>query len=178
VAHRSEQIHDELLSLAVMKHGRKVVAGTLEQGLAFFTWGRWEEPDDRLSSLPDSIERIFAVNHDVLFAGCGDGTVRLLQVQPHAELLTVAELGENAVEAMEPSRDGRLLALSAQEPTVTFVDIAGIMSTAAKASGTAAPADSAEGSAGGAAAAASSASGASARGRGPGMGGSDFFSDL
>lgn len=134
VTDRSDQLEDEHLSVAIMKGGRKVVTGTLEGGLCIFSWGKWGNMDDRYPGLPDSIERLVPVDGDCLLAGCGDGSVRLLQVQPNRDVLTLAELGDNSIEAMVPSRDGTLLALSAQDNIVTFVDTSSLAETAAAAS--------------------------------------------
>jgi WD repeat-containing protein 55 len=163
IAHRSEQFEDEHQSLAVLKGGKKVVTGTSENGLCIFSWGSWEDFDDRYPSLPESIEGMIKVSEDAVLIGCGDGTVRLVLVQPTRILTTVAELGDSAVEGIALSYDRRILAATAQENVVQFFDASFVDATAAEA---AAGDDVAEVSA------------SSSVSRAAGLGGSDFLSEL
>ena len=47
VVRSEEDADDELLSVAVLKGGSKVVVGTGNGTLAIFSWGHWEDCSDR-----------------------------------------------------------------------------------------------------------------------------------
>ena len=44
---QSEHQEDELLSIAIIKHGRKVVTGEQQGALAVWSWGDWGDITDR-----------------------------------------------------------------------------------------------------------------------------------
>jgi hypothetical protein len=48
---RSDEQEDEMHSLSIIKHGRKVVCGCQDGVLLVFTWGRWGDCSDRFPGL-------------------------------------------------------------------------------------------------------------------------------
>lgn len=79
---RSDDQEDELLSLQVMKNGRKVVCGTGEGVLSIFSWGTWGDLSDRFPGHPQSIDGLLKVDEDTLLTGSSDGLIRVVQIQP------------------------------------------------------------------------------------------------
>ena len=79
---QSDDQEDELLSVQVMKHGKKVVCGTQEGVLAVWSWGTWGDISDRFPGHPASIDALIKVDEDTLLTGCSDGLVRLVQIHP------------------------------------------------------------------------------------------------
>lgn len=53
---------DELLSLCVMKHGRKLVAGTQSGVLLVYSWGQWANCSDRFVGHPETVEALVKVD--------------------------------------------------------------------------------------------------------------------
>eukprot|EP00339_Tiarina_fusa_P009952 CAMPEP_0117033974 /NCGR_PEP_ID=MMETSP0472-20121206/24237_1 /TAXON_ID=693140 ORGANISM="Tiarina fusus, Strain LIS" /NCGR_SAMPLE_ID=MMETSP0472 /ASSEMBLY_ACC=CAM_ASM_000603 /LENGTH=441 /DNA_ID=CAMNT_0004743045 /DNA_START=51 /DNA_END=1376 /DNA_ORIENTATION=- len=88
----SDDQEDELLSLQIMKNGRKVVCGTQEGVLSIFSWGTWGDCSDRFPGHPSSIDALLKVDEDTLLTGSSDGFIRVVQIQPD-KLLGV--LGDN-----------------------------------------------------------------------------------
>jgi hypothetical protein len=70
--HDRRPTKDELLSLCVVKHGRKLVAGTQSGVLLLFSWGQWANCSDRFVGHPETVEAIVAVD-EVGVCGCWKG---------------------------------------------------------------------------------------------------------
>jgi WD40 repeat protein len=78
----SDDQEDELLSVKVMKHGRKVVCGTQQGVLGVWSWGTWGDISDRFPGHPASIDALLKVDEETLLTGSSDGLVRLVQIHP------------------------------------------------------------------------------------------------
>jgi hypothetical protein len=78
----SDDQEDELLSLQIMKYGKKVVCGTQEGALSIFSWGTWGDCSDRFPGHPRSIDALLKVDEDTLLTGSSDGQIRVVQIQP------------------------------------------------------------------------------------------------
>lgn len=79
---KSDDQEDELLSIQIMKHGRKVVCGTGEGVLAVWSWGTFGDVSDRFPGHPQSIDALLKVDEDTLLTGSSDGLIRVVQIQP------------------------------------------------------------------------------------------------
>jgi len=82
ILRRSDDMEDELLSITVMKNGRKVVCGTQQGVLAVWSWGTWGDISDRFPGHPQSVDALLKVDEDTLLTGSSDGVLRLVQIQP------------------------------------------------------------------------------------------------
>mmetsp|Transcript_24925 Transcript_24925/g.38414 ORF Transcript_24925/g.38414 Transcript_24925/m.38414 type:complete len:451 (-) Transcript_24925:300-1652(-) len=82
ILRRSDDMEDELLSIVVMKNGRKVVCGTQQGVLAVWSWGTWGDISDRFPGHPQSVDALLKVDEDTLLSGSSDGVLRLVQIQP------------------------------------------------------------------------------------------------
>jgi hypothetical protein len=78
----SDDQGDELLSVRIMKNGKKVVCGTHEGVLAVFSWGTWGDVSDRFPGHPSSIDALLKVDEDTLLTGSSDGIIRVVQIHP------------------------------------------------------------------------------------------------
>lgn len=78
----SDDQEDELLSLEIMKNGRKVVCGSQEGVLSIFSWNTWGDCSDRFPGHPSSIDALLKVDEDTLLTGSSDGLIRVVQIQP------------------------------------------------------------------------------------------------
>jgi WD repeat-containing protein 55 len=78
----SDDQDDELLSLKIMKNGKKVVCGTQEGVLSVFSWGVWGDCSDRFPGHPSSIDALLKVDEDTLLTGSSDGLIRVVQIHP------------------------------------------------------------------------------------------------
>ena len=78
----SDDLEDELLSLQIMKNGKKVVCGTQQGVLGIFSWGTWGDVSDRFPGHPHEISSLLKVDEDTLLTGSSDGLIRVVQIQP------------------------------------------------------------------------------------------------
>ena len=86
----SDDQEDELLSIKVIKNGKKVICGTHEGVLNVFSWGTWGDVSDRFPGHPSSIDALAKVDEDTLLTGSSDGLVRVVSIHPD-KLLGVLE---------------------------------------------------------------------------------------
>lgn len=76
LAGKSDELDDELLSVSVIKNGKKVVCGSQDGVLVIFSWGTWGDMSDRFPGHPESVETVLKVDEDTLLTGSSDGIVR------------------------------------------------------------------------------------------------------
>ncbi|EIE83883.1 hypothetical protein RO3G_08588 [Rhizopus delemar RA 99-880] len=76
VAAMSDQMEDELLSIALMKNDKKAVVGTQDGILTLWSWGDWGDYNDRIIGHPNSIDAICKLDEDTICTGSSDGIIR------------------------------------------------------------------------------------------------------
>ncbi|RUS90860.1 hypothetical protein EGW08_001367 [Elysia chlorotica] len=81
---QSELFDSEMLCLATMKQGQKLICGTGEGTLNFFNWGEWGNISDRFPCGEAQINCIMPVTEYVAAIGTDDGFIRNLPVCPPA----------------------------------------------------------------------------------------------
>ncbi|EDO47048.1 predicted protein [Nematostella vectensis] len=119
----SDNVETELLSLAIVKGGRKVVCGTGEGTLNIFSWGEWGDLSDRFPGHPQSVDACVAIGNNVVCTGSIDGIIRAVHILPNRLLGPVGEHADFPIERLRLSRDGNLLASCSHDQTVKFWDI-------------------------------------------------------
>ena len=93
----SDDQEDELLSLQVIKGGKKVIVGTQEGILDVWSWGTWGDISDRVPGHPSSIDCMVKVDEETLLTGSSDGFIRVVNFFPHKLLYWFggSDSGEN-----------------------------------------------------------------------------------
>ncbi|WFD05258.1 hypothetical protein MVES1_000586 [Malassezia vespertilionis] len=105
----SEDQEDELLSIAAIKGGKKLVVGTQLGILSLWAPSRGLlDHLDRFPGHPSSVDAICALDDDTVLTGSSDGLIRVVQLFPHKLLGIIADHGGMPVERMQ--RKGNLLA--------------------------------------------------------------------
>jgi WD repeat-containing protein 55 len=92
VVRLSDPQDDELLSLCILKNGKKVVCGTAEGVLAIFSYGTWGDVSDRFPGHPSSVDAILKVDEDTILTGSSDGFIRVVSILPNK---LIGVLGDN-----------------------------------------------------------------------------------
>jgi WD repeat-containing protein 55 len=92
VVRLSDPQDDELLSLCILKNGKKVVCGTGEGVLAIFSYGTWGDVSDRFPGHPSSVDAILKVDEDTILTGSSDGFIRVVSLLPNK---LIGVLGDN-----------------------------------------------------------------------------------
>jgi WD40 repeat protein len=119
----SDNLEDELLSIAVMKNGTKVVCGSQGGVLDIFSVGDWGDISDRFPGHPESIESIIPISEDVLLTGSSDGLIRAVNIHPNNFLGVVGAHEEFPVERLALNHNGELLASISHDQCIKFWNI-------------------------------------------------------
>lgn len=106
---KSDNQEDELLSMCLMKHGKKLVVGTQQGVLNFWSWGTWGDISDRFPGHPQSIDALLKIDEDTLLSGSSDGVVRVLQVQPDQLLGVLGDHDGFPIEKLQLSMGNKVV---------------------------------------------------------------------
>lgn len=120
---QSDTLDDELLSVCVLKNGRKAIAGSQTGTLNIFDYGKWEEYSDRFPGHPMSIDSVIKVDEDTVLTGSSDGIIRIISILPNKMLGVVGEHGDMPVERMCVSKDKTTLATASHDHTIKLWDV-------------------------------------------------------
>jgi WD40 repeat protein len=119
---RSDDQEDELLSVKVMKHGKKVVCGTQEGVLAVWSWGTWGDISDRFPGHPSSIDALCKVDEDTLLTGSSDGLVRLVQIHPDKLIGVLGDHDGYPIERLEFNSTRSFVGSVSHDPFIRLWD--------------------------------------------------------
>ncbi|CEI92900.1 hypothetical protein RMCBS344292_07147 [Rhizopus microsporus] len=121
----SDQMEDELLSIALMKNDKKAVVGTQEGVLTLWSWGDWGDYNDRIIGHPNSIDAICKLDEDTICTGSSDGLIRLVGILPNQFHGILGDHGENMpIENLKLSHDKKYLVSSGHDDKLQFWDVA------------------------------------------------------
>jgi len=122
---RSDEQDDELTSLALVKHGKKLLCGMQTGVVGIFSWGSFGDVSDRVLGHPESVDCLLAHGEDAVITGSGDGLIRLVGVHPNQVVGVIGEhANESGIEAMALDTKGALLASCAHDQTIRLWDLA------------------------------------------------------
>jgi hypothetical protein len=102
---KSDDQEDEMLSIVLLKNGRKVMCGTQQGVLAVWSWGTWGDVSDRFPGHPASIDALLKVDEDTVLTGSSDGLIRLVQLHPDKLLGVLGEHDGYPVEKLQFNAD-------------------------------------------------------------------------
>mmetsp|Transcript_45393 Transcript_45393/g.71016 ORF Transcript_45393/g.71016 Transcript_45393/m.71016 type:complete len:446 (-) Transcript_45393:80-1417(-) len=105
----SEEIDDELLSLQVLKNGKKVVCGSQEGDLMIFSWGYWNGWSDKFPGHPQSIDSLLKVDEETILSGSSDGILRMVNILPNKLMGIFGDHEGYPVETMKFSHDKKVI---------------------------------------------------------------------
>ena len=120
---RSDDQEAELQCVQVMKGGKKVICGTQDGVILYFSWDKWGDCSDRFPGHPETVDCFMKVDESTVLTGSSDGLIRIVALQPNKVLGIIGDHEDFPVEGMRSSRDGRVLGSFAHDETVRFWDI-------------------------------------------------------
>ncbi|KAL0212478.1 hypothetical protein RCL1_006104 [Eukaryota sp. TZLM3-RCL] len=119
----SEDFQDELLSLALVKSGKKLLAGTMSGNILIFDWDFFGDCCDRLVGHPEAVESMISIDEDTILTASDDGIIRVVSVLPNKLLGVIGEHGQFPIEQMSLSFDKSVLASCSHDNTVKLWDL-------------------------------------------------------
>jgi WD40 repeat protein len=122
VVRRSDDQEDELLSVKIIKNGRKVVAGTGEGVLNVWSWGTWGDVSDRFPGHPASVDALLKVDEDTLLTGSSDGLIRVVSIHPDKVLGILGDHDGFPIEKLQFNSDRQLVGSVTHDPIIRLWD--------------------------------------------------------
>ncbi|KAH9508247.1 WD domain repeat-containing protein 55 [Bulinus truncatus] len=121
---QSELFDSELICLAKMKGGKKLVCGTGEGVLNIFNWGEWGNISDRFPCDEQQIDSMVPITDDVMCVGTNDGFIRAVHILPNRVLGVVGQHSGNfPIEALSMTADRIFIASCSHDQLVKFWNI-------------------------------------------------------
>ncbi|KAG8368871.1 hypothetical protein BUALT_Bualt15G0091700 [Buddleja alternifolia] len=140
---QSEFAEDELLSVVIMKNGRKVICGTQSGALLLYSWGFFKDYSDRfvgLSTISDpstnskpstkskpstnSVDALLKVDEDRIITGSENGKISLVGILPNRVIQPIAEHSEKyPVERLAISHDRKFLGSISHDKKLKLWDL-------------------------------------------------------
>ncbi|KAG8079477.1 hypothetical protein GUJ93_ZPchr0007g5307 [Zizania palustris] len=123
VKSQSEFSEDELLSVVVMKNGKKVVCGTPSGALLLYSWGFFKDCSDRFLGHAQSVDTLLKLDEETLISGASDGVIRLVGILPNRIIQPLAEHSEYPIEALAFSNDRKYLGSISHDKMLKLWDL-------------------------------------------------------
>ncbi|PON82758.1 WD repeat protein [Trema orientale] len=124
VQSQSEFSEDELLSVVIMKNGRKVVCGSQTGTLLLYSWGYFKDCSDRFVDLsPNSVDALLKLDEDRIITGSENGLINLLSILPNRIIQPIAEHSEYPIERLALSHDRKFLGSIAHDSMLKIWDM-------------------------------------------------------
>jgi len=126
---KSECQEEDLVSVEVMKYGKKIVCGSQEGAIYIFNKDRYEDCSDRMLGHPASIDGLIKINEDMVFTCCEDGLVRVANIHPNKITSVISDFDNfsntdaGALTSMALSSDSSMIATSSFDQTIRFYDV-------------------------------------------------------
>ncbi|XP_010509776.1 PREDICTED: WD repeat-containing protein 55 [Camelina sativa] len=112
---QSEFSEDELLSVVIMKNGRKVISGTQNGNLLLYSWGFFKDCSDRFVDLsPNSVDTLLKLDEDRVITGCDNGILSLVGILPNRIIQPIGA-HDFPIEDLALSHDNKFLASTAHD---------------------------------------------------------------
>eukprot|EP00615_Pteridomonas_danica_P006641 CAMPEP_0114371084 /NCGR_PEP_ID=MMETSP0101-20121206/33024_1 /TAXON_ID=38822 ORGANISM="Pteridomonas danica, Strain PT" /NCGR_SAMPLE_ID=MMETSP0101 /ASSEMBLY_ACC=CAM_ASM_000211 /LENGTH=415 /DNA_ID=CAMNT_0001522995 /DNA_START=13 /DNA_END=1260 /DNA_ORIENTATION=- len=120
---RSDELEEDILSVQIIKRGRKVVCGTNEGTILIFSWGYWSGGSDSFPGHPESVGAILKLNEETILTGSSDGFIRVVGIQPSKLYGLVGDHEGFPLEKMRWSNDKNLIGSISHDNLVRFWDV-------------------------------------------------------
>ncbi|XP_073220004.1 WD repeat-containing protein 55 isoform X2 [Cicer arietinum] len=125
---QSEFSEDELLSVVLMKNGRKVVCGSQNGILLLYSWGCFKDCSDRFVDLSsNSIDTMLKLDEDRIITGSENGMINLVGILPNRIIQPIAEHSEYPVECLAFSHNKKFLGSIAHDQILKLWDLDNIL---------------------------------------------------
>ncbi|KAM7519941.1 hypothetical protein LguiB_018903 [Lonicera macranthoides] len=121
---RSEFSEDELLSVVIMKNGRKVICSTESGALLLYSWGCFKDCSDRFVDLAtNSVDALLKLDEERVITGSENGLISLVGILPNRIIQPIAEHSELPVERLGFSYDRKYLGSISHDKLLKMWDL-------------------------------------------------------
>ncbi|XP_058180577.1 WD repeat-containing protein 55 [Rhododendron vialii] len=130
---RSEFSEEELLSVVIMKNGRKVICGSQSGTLLLYSWGFFKDCSDRFVDLSgDPVDALLKLDEERVIAGSGNGLISLVGILPNRIIQPIAQHSEKyPVERLAFSHDKKYLGSISHDNKLKFWDMDDLLRSSA-----------------------------------------------
>ncbi|EFJ36749.1 hypothetical protein SELMODRAFT_76049 [Selaginella moellendorffii] len=122
---RSEFSEDELLSVVLAKQRTKVVCGSQSGVLLLYSWGEFQDCDDRFVGHPSSVDSMLKLDEATLITGSSDGIIRQVSILPNRITGVIGEHSDFPVERLAFSFDKSVLGSVSHDQVLKLWDMTG-----------------------------------------------------
>lgn len=124
----SDNFEEDLTSVTLQKHSKKVLASSADGIINVFSWDWFGDSNDRIVGHPGSIDTMVAYDEDLVITGCEDGLIRAVSVLPNkiqAILGDPLDTDEEVfgIQKVTISHDRRFVASCTLDDVVKITDI-------------------------------------------------------
>ena len=121
---KSEFVGDEILSLQVMKHGKKIVGGCQSGIINIWDADDWGSISDCFPGHPESVQTLVKIDEDTMLSGSSDDLIRVMNVHPNKIVGVLGEHeGDFPVKCVAMSRQRDFVASISHDATIKFWDL-------------------------------------------------------
>lgn len=122
-ARSEEDADDELLSVVVLKNGKKVVCGTQSGVIQLYSWGYFNDCSDRFPGHPESVDAVVKYDEDTVITGSCDGGIRLVNILPNKLIGVVGAHVDLPIEGLRLAHDRQVLVSRSHDATLNLWDL-------------------------------------------------------
>jgi WD40 repeat protein len=124
---QSVELETELLSITTIKNNTRIVTGTQEGALNFWSLARnghaiGDGPTGGFTGHPHSVDCILKLNEDIILTGSSDGIIRVVQVLPNRLLGVIGYHDDFPVERMSWSSNKMIIATCSHDNLIRIWD--------------------------------------------------------
>ncbi|XP_038905147.1 WD repeat-containing protein 55 [Benincasa hispida] len=121
---RSEFSEVELLSVVIMKNGRKVICGSQTGTLLLYSWGCFQDCSDRfVDASQNPVNALLKLDEDRVIAASESGLISLVGILPNRVIQPIAEHSDYPVERLAFSHDRKFLGSISHDYMVKLWDM-------------------------------------------------------
>ncbi|KAI8371535.1 carbonic anhydrase [Radiomyces spectabilis] len=115
---------DEMLSLAIVKDGQQVVAGSQSGTLYTWEWGNWKRASDRWIGHPCSVDTMCKLDEQTICTGGNDGLLRLISLDPQQFQGVIGDHGQDfPLERVRVTHDQNFIGSCGHDMQLRFWEI-------------------------------------------------------
>jgi WD40 repeat protein len=127
----SDCLEEDLTSLCLMKHGRKVITSASDGVLNIFSWDWFGDCNDRIVGHPGSVDCMIKYDEDTVLTGCEDGLIRAVSVLPNKIISILGDPLDTEdevfhIQKLALSHDCKFVASCTLDDIVRIIDVSNL----------------------------------------------------